>query len=114
MLCPSAAVKPNGVNALSTASDWILANYDAAPAAVHASSVPFLKLTGIVVGGWLMAKSAQVAAQRIAEGSSDSFYTAKLATANYFAAHQLPFAAAYAAEVTGGADSVFALAEPLF
>ena len=104
----------NGVNSLSTAADWILANYDNAAPAVHAGSVPFLKLTGIVVGGWLMAKSAQVAAQRIAEGSSDSFYTAKLATANYFAAHQLPFAAAYAAEVTGGADSVFSLAEPLF
>ena len=113
-LATIAANLKNGVNALSTASDWILANYDAAPAAVHAGSVPFLKLTGIVVGGWLMAMSAQVAAQRIAEGSSDSFYTAKLATANYFAAHQLPFAAAYAAEVMGGADSVFALDEPLF
>ncbi|MCK6389741.1 MAG: acyl-CoA dehydrogenase C-terminal domain-containing protein [Azonexus sp.] len=109
-----AAQLENGLNALSTASDWILANYDSQPAAVHAGSVPFLKLTGIVVGGWLMAKSARIAAQRLAEGSDDRFYTAKLATASYFATHQLPFAAAYAAEVTGGAASVLGLDEPLF
>ncbi len=109
-----AANLKNGVAALSTAVEWILANYDSAPAAVHAGSVPFLKLTGIVVGGWLMAKSAAVAAKRIAEGSSDGFYTAKLATAEYFATHQLPFAAAYTAEVTGGAAATLALEEPLF
>ena len=113
-LAALAANLKNGINALSTAADWIIANYESAPAAVHAGSVPFLKLTGIVVGGWLMGKSALVAAQRIAEGSTDGFYTAKLATANYFAAHQLPFAAAYSAEVIGGAESTLALAEPLF
>ena len=104
----------NGISALSTVAEWILANYDSAPQAVHAGSVPFLKLTGIVVGGWLMAKSAGIAAQHLAQGSTDDFYRAKLATANYFAAHQLPFAAAYAAEITGGSDSVFALPENLF
>ncbi len=104
----------NGINALATATDWFIANYEAAAPSVHAGSVPFLKLTGIVVGGWLMAKSAAIAAQRIAEGSTDPYYTAKLATAGYFAAHQLPFAAAYAAEVMGGAASVFELPEELF
>jgi hypothetical protein len=113
-LAAIAANLKNGISALSTAADWILANYDSAPQAVHAGSVPFLKLTGIVVGGWLMAKSAGIAAKHIAEGSDDVFYQAKLATANYFAAHQLPFAAAYAAEITGGSASVFALPENLF
>jgi alkylation response protein AidB-like acyl-CoA dehydrogenase len=104
----------SGIVALTKAADWILANYDSAPAAVHAGSVPFLKLTGIVVGGWLMAKSAAIAVKHIAEGSTDDFYKAKLATATYFAAHQLPFATAYAAEITGGSASVFALPENLF
>ncbi|MDP2882220.1 MAG: acyl-CoA dehydrogenase family protein [Azonexus sp.] len=109
-----AAHLKSGINALSTAADWIVANYEANPQAVHAGSVPFLKLTGIVVGGWLMAKSAAIAVKHIAEGTTDDFYKAKLATANYFAAHQLPFAAAYSAEMTGGAESVFALPENLF
>jgi alkylation response protein AidB-like acyl-CoA dehydrogenase len=104
----------NGINSLSTAAGWILSNYESAPAAVHAGSVPFLKQTGIVVGGWLMAKSAAIAVKHIADGSTDDFYKAKLATANYFAAHQLPFATAYAAEIIGGSDSVFALPENLF
>ena len=104
----------NGINALSTAADWIVANYESNPQAVHAGSVPFLKLTGIVVGGWLMAKSAAIAVKHIAEGTTDDYYKSKLATANYFAAHQLPFAAAYSAEMTGGAESVFALPETLF
>lgn len=113
-LATIAAQLKAGVAALAAATDWVLANYDSNPAAVHAGSVPFLKLTGIVAGGWLLAKSAAIAVQRQAEGSSDDFYQAKLATASYFAAHQLPFAAAYAAEMTGGADSVFALPENLF
>ncbi|WP_306603208.1 acyl-CoA dehydrogenase [Azonexus sp.] len=104
----------NGIESLSTAVAWILANYESAPQDVHAGSVPFLKLTGIVVGGWLMAKSAALAAQHLAAGSSDDFYKAKLATAEYFATHQLPFAAAYAAEVTGGSAATFALPENLF
>ncbi len=103
-----------GVISLSAAADWILANYENAPQDVHAGSVPFLKLTGIVVGGWLMAKSAAIAVKHLAAGSTDDFYKAKLATASYFATHQLPFAAAYAAEITGGAASVFDLPENLF
>lgn len=109
-----AANLKNGIAALSTAVEWIIANYAAAPQAVHAGSVPFLKLTGIVAGGWLMAKSAAIAAQRQAEGSSDEYYAAKQATASWFAAHQLPFAAAYAAEVTGGAGATLGLPEHLF
>ena len=104
----------NGINSLSTAADWLLANYDSKPQAAAAGAVSFLKLTGIVVGGWLMAKSAAIAVQKIAAGTTDDFYSAKLATATYFAAHQIPFAAAYAAEITGGSDSVFALPENLF
>jgi 3-(methylthio)propanoyl-CoA dehydrogenase len=109
-----AANLKNGIAALAAASDWIIANYESAPQAVHAGSVPFLKLTGIVAGGWLMAKSAAIAVKQIAAGSTDDFYKAKLATAGYFAAHQLPFATAYAAEVIAGADSVFELPENLF
>jgi acyl-CoA dehydrogenase len=109
-----AANLKNGIAALSTAADWILANYGPNPQAAAAGAVPFLKLTGIVVGGWLMAKSGAIAAQRIAEGSTDSFFRAKLATATYFADHQLPQAAGLAAAITAGSASIFALPEGLF
>ena len=103
-----------GAAALASATDWLIANYEADTAAALAGAVPFLKLTGIVAGGWLMAKSALVARRQIAAGSSDPFYTGKIATATYFASHQLPFADAYSAEVTGGSAATLALAENLF
>jgi alkylation response protein AidB-like acyl-CoA dehydrogenase len=70
----------DGIAALDEATNWLIANYDANPQAAAAGSVPFLKLTGIVVGGWLMARSAAVAAERLDAADGD-FYKAKLATA---------------------------------
>ncbi len=96
------------------ATQWLLAHYDTSPQAALAGAVPYLFLTGVVTGGWLMARAAQIAQQHLDNGSDDDFYKAKLATARYFAAHQLPKAAAYAAEVTEGSASVLSLEESLF
>ena len=75
--------------------------------------MPFLKLTGIVVGGWLMARSAAVAAERLDAADGD-FYKAKIATASYFAQHVIPEANSYRDAIVGGAESVLALEEALF
>ena len=103
----------DGIAALDEATTWLLANYEATPQAAHAGSVPFLKLTGIVVGGWLMARSAQIAADRVDEADGD-FYKAKLATATYFAQHVIPEANSYRDAIVNGADAVLALEEALF
>ena len=102
------------VFAYETATEWLLANYDSNPQGALAGAVPYLFLTGIVTGGWLMARAALIAQAQIDAGSTDDFYKAKLATAHYFAAHQLPKVAAYAAEVTDGSASVLSLPESLF
>ena len=103
----------DGIAALDEATNWLLANYEATPQAAHAGSVPFLKLTGIVVGGWLMARSAQIAAGRLNDADGD-FYKAKMATAAYFARHVIPEANAYRDAIVNGADAVLALEEALF
>jgi len=103
-----------GIAALSEASDWLLANYHTEPQAAAAGAVPYLKLTGIVVGGWLMAKSAALSVKHLEDGSTDDYYRAKLATASYFADHQLPQAGGLAAAITAGSASVLALPEGLF
>lgn len=97
-----------------TATEWLLDHYDSAPQAALAGAVPYLMLTGIVAGGWMMARAALVAQAHLNAGSSDDFYMAKLVTARYFATHQLPKATAYAAEVTEGSASVLSLPETLF
>ena len=103
----------DGIAALDEATNWLIANYDANPQAAAAGSVPFLKLTGIVVGGWLMARSAAVAAERLDAADGD-FYKAKIATASYFAQHVIPEANSYRDAIVGGAESVLALEEALF
>jgi len=103
----------DGIAALDEATNWLIANYDANPQAAAAGSVPFLKLTGIVVGGWLMARSAAVAAERL-EAADGDFYKAKIGTASYFAQHVIPEANSYRDAIVGGSESVLALEEALF
>jgi 3-(methylthio)propanoyl-CoA dehydrogenase len=70
-----------------------------------AGATPFLKLTGAVAGGWLLAESAIAAGRRLAEGrGDDAFAEAKLRTARFYAEHILPMAPAMVPAVTGGAN----------
>jgi 3-(methylthio)propanoyl-CoA dehydrogenase len=112
------AIRPalaEGVRALSESIDWLLETYGQNPKAAFAGSVPFLKLFGTVAGGWLMARSALIAKQRLDEGAEDhDFYRAKLASARFFAEHVLPLATAYRAAVVGGSTSTLALEEAQF
>ena len=68
-------------------------------------SVPYLKLCGYVAGGWLLAKSAAIAEDRV-EGPEREFYSAKIHTAAFYAAQILPLAAALASVVEQGGASV--------
>ena len=70
-----------------------------------AVSVPYLRLCGYVIGGWLMAKSAAAAAAKTS-GSEHEFYAAKIRTAAFFAAQVLPIALGLSRVVDAGAASV--------
>jgi acyl-CoA dehydrogenase len=66
-----------------------------------------LRLTGLVLGGWLLAKSAAIAARQLAAGSADTeFLRGKIATAHFYATHTLPGAAGLSRVVVEGAASV--------
>jgi 3-(methylthio)propanoyl-CoA dehydrogenase len=70
-----------------------------------AVSVPYLKLCGYVIGGWLLAKSAAIAAGK--SGSAErEFYAAQIRSAAFYAAQVLPTAGALARVVEAGAASV--------
>ena len=56
-----------------------------------AGSVYVLKLLGITLGGWMLARSAQIAAKQLAAGEGDADYLkGKILTARFFAEHILP------------------------
>ena len=93
------------VNHLRTATDSLLKALASRPDAAMAVSVPYLMLCGYVVGGWLLARSAALAAANL-EGPEKSFYDAKLHTARFYAEQVLPQALALGRVVEGGAESV--------
>ena len=70
-----------------------------------AVSVPYLKLCGYVIGGWLLAKSAAIAAVKRG-GAEQQFYASKVHTAAFYAAQVLPVALALARVVEAGGASV--------
>ena len=94
---------------------WMVITYGNDVKAAHAGAVPFLKLMGIVCGGWQMARAALVAQQRLSEGKGDkSFYEAKIKTARFYADHLLTQAPALRNTIVHGAAGVMALAEEQF
>ncbi|MDK9702593.1 MAG: acyl-CoA dehydrogenase [Sulfuritalea sp.] len=109
-----AAALGRGIDALQQATDYIVANYGSDVRAVAAGAVPFLRLMGVVSGGWMMARAALVAQGRIAGGDADPFYPAKIATAHFYADHVMASAAGLAQEVVQGGASALALDEAMF
>jgi len=103
------------IDALEEATRWIVETFQKNPNAVYAVAVPYLKLFGIVGGGWMMARAVEVAQRKRGETGADiSFYDTKLATARFYCEHILPQAAAFKQTVVSGADSVMALEESQF
>src|SRR5487761_2082103 len=104
-----------GIKAVEECANWIVATYAGDIKAVHAGSVPFLKMLGIVCGGWQMARAALVAQKRLAAKQGDSaFYQAKIATARFYADHILAQAPGLRNTVMRGAAGVMALSEEQF
>jgi len=103
-----------GQRSLSAVVDFVLANTQADPNAVFAGSVPYLKLAGIVLGGWQMARALLVATEKRDE--DPQFYGAKIATAQFYAEHVLPLASALEAAIISakGGEGVLALSADQF
>ncbi len=104
-----------GVGELATAAQWLAENFAGDPDTPGAVSVNFLMLMGTVAGGWQMARAASVAVDQLDAGVDDqSFFEAKIVSANFFAEQVLPLAGAYRAGVAAGADTIMALSDDQF
>jgi hypothetical protein len=90
--------------------EFIVAEKD--PITAFAGAVPFLKLTGIVAGGWQMARAALAAEKKLS--SDKSFYAAKIATARFYGDHVLVQATGLRDTVIHGGAGVMALSEEQF
>ena len=100
----------DALDALEAATRWLIETFPRNPKAAAAVSVPYLKLFGTVAAGGLMTRAALIARLRLTEaGADEAFLKAKIATAHFYAEHELPRALPLAREVTHGAESVLAL-----
>jgi hypothetical protein len=104
-----------GAQALEDVVTFVASNAKSDVKAVFAGSVPYLKLAGIVLGGWQMARAALIAQQKVQAGEGDArFYQAKIATARFFADHILSAAQGMRDSIVDGSAGVLALTEDQF
>ncbi len=97
---PLASTRVNlkeAIDHLESSTRWIVETFPKNPRSVAAVSVPYLKLFGTVAGGWMMARAALIAREKLAQPDADrDFLEGKLATARFYAEHELPRAATLA------------------
>jgi len=102
-----------GVQALADCVEFIVASSAKDPRPAFAGAVPFLKLMGIVAGGWQMGRAALAAERKLQTGDT-KFLEAKIATARFYADHVLVQAPALRNTMVNGAAGVMALSEDQF
>jgi len=93
--------------ALGRAVQWVLKEGASDPRLAAAGSVSYLKLWGIVVGGWQLLRGAALASADLAANAGDpAFARAKIASARFFATQVLPQADGLARAMEIGSASV--------
>ena len=101
--------------ALQSTIDWVVPAYGGNVRVAHAAAVPYLKLWGLLAGGWQLGRAAIVASEQLSEGRGDAqFLRAKIATARFYADALLPQAEALAQSITGGSEAALALSVDQF
>ena len=100
----------NGVAQMREAALWLGGRLGTQPNDAAAGAAPFLRLAGVVIGGYYLARSAQVAQQLLDTGDGDAdFLNDKIATSLFYGEQILPTAGGLVPTITQGADLFFAI-----
>jgi hypothetical protein len=104
-----------GASDLEAVVDYVVNNTRSDIKGVFSGSVLYLKLAGIVLGGWQMARAAIIAQQKLDAGDGDAaFYKAKIVTARFFAEHILSGSTGMRAAIVEGSAGVLGLSVDQF
>jgi alkylation response protein AidB-like acyl-CoA dehydrogenase len=93
------------LDTLEKTTGWMLRTGATDPNSVLAGSAPYLRMWGLVVGAWLLARSALAAATL----GDDGLAEAQLVLARFYAQQLLPQSAGLHGAATAGSDDLFAL-----
>ncbi len=104
-VAPIRAAMAQAGAALSRATHAMLTDLAGDGRIAAAGAAPYLTLFGAVLGGYLLARSALIASQRLADcGGEERFYAAKLRTARFYTETVLAGAGALEQAAAAGAE----------
>ncbi len=95
--------------ATSTATVWLSGAND--PDDIAAGATPYLRMMGLTLGGWLLARQALAVSGPVSGHADPAFAAAKVTTARFFAEQLLPQVTALGAGVMRGAALLYAIPE---
>ena len=102
------------IDSLDRATDWLREQFKGDVRHAAAGAMPYLRLWGVTLGGWQMARAMLAAMRDLDAARGDAnFLRSKIATARFYSERILPRAASYEAEATAGADALMAIADQL-
>ncbi|MBK8174042.1 MAG: acyl-CoA dehydrogenase [Rhodospirillales bacterium] len=105
----------SSIDALAKVVDWLLGDASRDPRLPAGAACNVLKMAGIVIGGYQMARAAVSARGRLDAGDGDPrFLEAKIATATFYAEQILPQAGALLPIIVDGTSSIMALQDDQF
>ena len=97
-----------GLAAVQSATGWLIERRGHAQPDALAGATPYLRLLGDVVGGWMLAKGALAASQKITSGEGPAdYWRTKIGLARLFSEQVLAGAPALAGAVSQGAIDLF-------
>ena len=99
---------------LQQSTMWLMQNAMAKPDNAGAAATDYMKLFGLVVFGYMWARMAKVAQDKIAAGDSSAYLKTKLVTGRFFMERMLPETALHQARIQSGSGTTMELPAEAF
>ena len=110
----AAALEP-ALQDLQASTMWLAQNGMANPDNAGAGAYAYMDLLGLVSLGWMWLKMAAASQRALSDGSDDrEFHEAKLVTARFYAARELPLSTALRKKIEAGAETVMRIPAEVF
>jgi alkylation response protein AidB-like acyl-CoA dehydrogenase len=99
---------------LQQATMWLMQNAMTKPDNAGAAATDYMQLAGLVVFGYMWARMAKVAQDKIAGGDTSSYLSTKLVTGRFFMERMLPETALHLARIQTGCATTMELPAEAF
>ncbi|WP_315757607.1 MULTISPECIES: acyl-CoA dehydrogenase C-terminal domain-containing protein [unclassified Bradyrhizobium] len=111
---PFVAPLSTALGHLQQATTWLMQNAMTKPDNAGAAATDYMHLFALVTFGYMWAKMAKVAQDKIAAGDSSPYLTTKLVTGRFFMERVIPETAAHLARLQAGCATVMELPAEAF